>query len=612
MTLCLFDAADAETGRWPMARGPDGVFAVEVPGIGTGARYGLRAEGPWEPGLGDRFDPAKLLVDPHAVALDRPFVWDPRLALPRAEAVDTAALMPKALVADLPPPVLPHAPRFAPGGLVYELQVRAFTIRHPGVPERLRGTVAALACPAVVEHLRRLGVMAVELMPVAAWIDERHLGPLGLTNAWGYNPGVFMALDPRICPGGIAELRGAVAALHAAGIGVILDVVFNHTGESDARGPTLSLRGLDNAAYFRHDDEGRLINDTGCGNTVAAEHPAARRLILDTMRHFVTRAGVDGFRFDLGLTLARGSKGFDPEAPLFRAIRGDPVLRDRVLMTEPWDLGPGGYALGRFPVPFLEWNDTFRDRVRRFWRGDGSLGDLATALAGSSDAFAGAATRSVNFVAAHDGFALRDVVSYEHRANHDNGEENRDGHHANNSWNNGVEGPSHDPAVLAARDRDVRALLATLFASRGTILITAGDEFGRSQRGNNNAYAQDNPTTWLDWETRDRALEAYVAELAARRREGPLAETRFLTGDGIPQDVAWLRPDGAAMAPADWDVPGADCLAMVLNGRLAVMVNRRRVATNFVLPGAGWFGATRICGRSVGFAARKDAPLAAR
>jgi glycogen debranching enzyme len=525
--LCLFDPRSGrETDRIQMQPGAHGTHTIAVPGLESGAHYGFRADGPRDPGFGHCFDPAKLLVDPYALAIDRPFAWDPRLAARPGTGPDTAPLVPKSVVTT-PPPRLPHrAPRFATGGLVYEIPVRAFTIRHPDVPPALRGTVAALAHPAIIDHLKRLRVSAVELMPIAAWIDERHLAPLGLTNAWGYNPVTFMALDPRLCPGGIDELRATVAALHHEGIGTLLDVVFNHTGESDAHGPTLSLRGLDNRAYYRHDDEGRLINDTGCGNTIAAEHPAARRLILDAMRHFVTRAGVDGFRFDLGLTLARDAHGFDPASPFFAAIAADPILADRVLLTEPWDLGPGGYALGRFPAPFLEWNDTFRDRTRRFWRGDGRLGELATALAGSTDSFRGPATRTLNYVAAHDGFTLADVVAYRERSNHDNGEENRDGHHANHSWNHGVEGPTDDPAIRAARARDLRALLATLFASRGAIMLTAGDEFGRTQGGNNNAYAQDNETTWLDWQGRDRDLEAFVATLGDLRARAPCLTAR--------------------------------------------------------------------------------------
>ncbi len=410
----------------------------------------------------------------------------------------------------------------------------------------------------MVDHLVRLGVDAVELMPITAWIDERHLGPLGLTNGWGYNPVAFLAPDPRLCPGGIAELAATVAALRDAGIGVILDVVFNHTGESDVFGPTLSLRGLDATAYFRHAPDGRLINDAGTGNTLACDHPATRRLILDSLRHFVGHAGVDGFRFDLAPILGRGAGGFDPHAAIFAEIAADPLLGDRVMIAEPWDIGPGGYQLGRFPPSWLEWNDRYRDRVRRFWRGDSHmLGAMATAVAGSSDVFDPPATRSVNFIAAHDGFPLADLVAYAHKHNEANGEQNRDGHSENLSWNNGVEGASDDPQVRAMRSRDRRALLATLFASRGTIMLTAGDEFGRSQGGNNNAYAQDNATTWLDWEGRDRELEAFTAGLAAFRRAHPeLAGPEFLTGRtdaGDIPDVAWLTAAGQPKTAADWE-----------------------------------------------------------
>lgn len=603
--VCLFDPETGrETDRIPMQR--SGSFhSVEVAGVAPGARYGFRADGPWEPGLGHWFDQRKLLADPYALALDGPFRHDPRLGEHRA---DTAGLVPKCVVTALPEPV-PHAPpRFREGGLVYELQVRAFTRLHPEVPEDQRGTIAALAHPAIIEHLLKLRVTAVELMPITAWIDERHLPPLGLSNAWGYNPVVYMAPDPRICPGGLAELRAAVAALHEAGIGVLLDVVFNHTGESDAHGTILSLRGLDNANYFRHDDEDRLINDTGCGNTLACEHPAVRRLVLDSMRHFVRHAGIDGFRFDLAPILGRmPHRGFTPDAPLLTEMLADPVLGDRVLIAEPWDIGPGGYNLGRFPAPFLEWNDRYRIAVRRFWKGGRyALGPLATAMAGSSEIFSGERTRTVNFVAAHDGFTLADVVAYSRKHNEANGEANRDGEHDNNSWNNGVEGPTDDPAILAARAADMRALLATLFASRGTIMLTAGDEFGRSQGGNNNAYAQDNETTWLDWENRDRDLETYVAELAALRERLPLlSDPRFLTGAGDPPDVAWLAPSGAAMTPADWEGETADTLAMVLGApekRVAVLVNRSRRAVAFHLPpraGYAWPRSTSAPARSV-------------
>ncbi len=575
--VCLFDEADRETDRIMLKR-EGAVHSASVPGLAAGTRYGLRAEGRYDPAAGLWFDPAKLLVDPYAVAIDRPCRYDPLLG---RYGADTAALVPKAIVTRLPDPV-PHAPpHFAPGGLIYELPVRPFTILHPDVPPLLRGTIAALGHSAVIDHLIRLGVDAVELMPIAAWIDERHLPPLGLANGWGYNPVGFLALDPRLAPGGIGELRATVAALHAAGIGAILDVVFNHTGESDALGPTLSLRGLDNRVYYRHAADGTLINDTGTGNTLACEHPAVRRLILDALRHFVVRAGVDGFRFDLATVLARGADGFNPHAALFAELAADPLLADRVLIAEPWDIGPGGYRLGQFPAPFLEWNDRYRDDVRRFWRGDGRIGDFATRLGGSSDLFGGQATHSVNFVAAHDGFALADVTAYAAKHNEQNGEGNRDGHNDNASWNNGAEGPTDDPAIRAARRADAVALLATLFASRGTIQLTAGDEFGRSQQGNNNAYAQDNVLTWLDWPGRDRELEAFVASLAAvRRRHAVLRDPRFLTD----ADVAWLAPSGQPMWERDWNDPAAPGMAMRLDG-VAVLFNRSRAPLAFMLPG---------------------------
>ena len=547
--LCLF-ADDAER-RVPMARSDDD-WIVAVPGNLAGAAYGFRAQGPWAPEQGLWFDPAKLLVDPHAVELDRPFRQNPALA---QHGVDTAPWVPRALVPGaLPPGALPELPAapplFAPGGLIYEVNVRGLTMLHPAVPEALRGTIAALAHPAIIAHLKKLRVAAIELMPIVAWIDERHLPPLGLANAWGYNPVVPMALDPRLCPGGVAELAATVAALRAEGIGVILDLVFNHTGESDEHGPVLSLRGLDNAAYA-HADDGALINDTGCGNTLDFANPAVRALVLDTLRHFVRHAGVDGFRFDLAPVMARGP-GFAADAPIFAEIAADPALRDRVLIAEPWDIGPGGYQLGQFPANWLEWNDRWRDDVRRFWRGDSGVGLLARRMAGSSDLFGPCAhvpCRSVNFLAAHDGFTLADTLAYVHRHNQANGEDNRDGHGENFSWNNGVEGPSHDAAVLARRAAFARAMLGTLFASTGTIMLTAGDEFGRSQHGNNNAYAQDNPLTWIDWAHRDTALEDHVATLAAWRAAHHPARALF------PEDGAWLTLAGTPMTAADWDAP---------------------------------------------------------
>jgi glycogen debranching enzyme len=534
--LCLFDGAH-ET-RQPMQRQGDH-WTAQTPAPGT--RYGLRAHGTWAPEHGLWFDPSKLLVDPCAVELDKRFTYHSSLS---AYGIDTAAIVPKAITPHTLPDVPRHPPVFQHGGLIYELNVRGFTMLHPDVPDAQRGTVAALAHPVVLAHLQKLRVGAVELMPITAWIDERHLPPLGLVNAWGYNPVALMALDPGLCPGGVAELRETVAALRAHGIGVILDLVFNHTGESDVHGPVLSLRGLDNAAYA-HAPDGSLINDTGCGNTLDFAQPAVRALVLDSMRHFVRHCGVDGFRFDLAPVMARGPT-FDPAAPIFAEIAADPWLTDRVLIAEPWDIGPGGYQLGQFPANWLEWNDRYRDDVRRFWRGDGGVGALATRIAGSADIF-GQHSRSVNFLGAHDGFTLADTLAYEHRHNHANGEDNRDGHGENFSWNNGAEGETGDPQVIARRAALARAMLGTLFVTTGTIMLTAGDEFGRTQRGNNNAYAQDNAVTWIDWQARDLALEDHVAALAAQRA---LCDMR-----AFPQTGQWTALDGAPMDAARWEDP---------------------------------------------------------
>jgi glycogen debranching enzyme len=567
--LCLF-AGDKEQ-RVAMHRLGDvwqgDLWHAALEGDLTGARYGYRAQGEWAPDKGLWFDPAKLLVDPYAVELDRRFAYDPRLSQP---GVDTAGLVPRAIVPAAAHRVPHRAPRFAPGGLIYELNVRGFTRTHPDLPETLRGTVGALAHPAILAHLQKLSVGAVELMPITAWCDERHLPPLGLRNFWGYNPVAMMALDPGLCPGGMAELRATVAALHAAGIGVILDLVFNHTGETDRLGPVLSLRGLDNAAYA-HDGDGALINDTGCGNTLDFANPHVRALTVAALRHFVEQAGVDGFRFDLAPVLARGP-GFDPQAPIFAEILAEPSLADRVMIAEPWDIGPGGYQLGRFPPNWLEWNDRYRDDVRRFWKGEGDIGTLATRLAGSADLFGEQACRSVNFLAAHDGFTLADLLAYDTRHNWANGEQNRDGHGENHSWNHGVEGPSDDPAVRARRRADARALIATLFASTGTIMLTAGDEFGRTQGGNNNAYCQDSPIGWVDWSHRDVELEAYVARLAAWRaaRAGRFAQ--------FPLGGVWLDGGGHAMTTRAWEQAGADRLGYASGAyRFAIDRAARRV-----------------------------------
>ncbi|MUO78310.1 glycogen debranching protein GlgX [Agrobacterium vitis] len=584
LELCLFDeTGNIELRRLPMQRGEDDLHRLTVEGLVAGARYGYRAHGPYDPDQGLWFDPAKLLVDPYALEIDRPFRHDPRLTL---FGEDTADLAPRAILT-APGHAVLEPPRLPDGGFIYELPVRGFTMLHPDVPENLRGTVAALAHPSVIAHLQAIGVDAVELLPITAWIDERHLPPLGLSNSWGYNPIALMALDPRLCPGGVMELRRTVECLHENGIGVILDLVFNHSGESDRFGATLSMRGLDNRSYYRHlpDQPGVLVNDTGCGNTIACDRPVVRQLILDTLRHFVLAAGIDGFRFDLAPVLGRTATGFEAQGETLTAMLQDPILKDRVMIAEPWDIGPGGYQLGNFPSPFLEWNDRARDTMRRFWRGDDGLtGEMATVLAGSSDMFSrngNTHTRSVNLIAAHDGFTLHDLVSYAHKHNEANGEDNRDGHSDNHSWNNGTEGETNDTDILAARKRDCIALLSTLFASKGWVMLTAGDEGGRSQRGNNNAYCQDNAITWLDWAVLDADLVAHTGRLAALRRRFPaLTDPTFFTGNG---DVSWIDASGLPMSVETWQNPQARFLGLLVatpdrstghDTRLAILINR--------------------------------------
>ena len=602
--VCIFDeSGDREIARLALpGRSGDDIHHGLITGAGAGTRYGLRADGPFDPAHGHRFDPAKLLVDPYAVRLDRPFVHHPDLAAPRAAEIDTARLVPKAIVSQPQPAVATLRPRTP--GFIYEIAVKAFSQRHPEIPVALRGTVAALAHPRAIDHLVKLGVDTVELMPIAAWIDERHLPALKLHNAWGYNPVTFMAPDPRIVPGGLAEIRNAVNALHDAGIRVLLDVVMNHTGESDVHGATLSLRGLDNALYYRHADQdpGALVNDTGCGNTLAVDRAPVTRLVVDAVRHWADQTGVDGFRFDLATVLGRASHGFSADAPLFLAIHRDPLLAALTFVAEPWDVGPGGYRLGQFPSGWHEWNDRYRDDVRRFWRGlDGGVGTLATRLAGSSDVFSDRGrlpSRSINYVASHDGFTLRDLVSHSQKHNLPNGEDNRDGSSHEISWNNGVEGATADPSTEEHRRKDIRALLATLMVSRGTPMLTAGDEFGRTQHGNNNAYAQDNETTWLDWQHADQDLMEFVAQLARlRRSHRALSADHFLMGtpadeSGIP-DALWLNADGRPMADHDWNQSSAPVLGLALYAaptsaapadRVCIWINRGTAGLPVPLP----------------------------
>ncbi len=526
----------------------------------VGDAYGFRVEGPWQPNLGHRFDVSKLLIDPFAFMIDRPYIYRPELT---QRNFDTAALVPKAIVC----PPLPDLPlrKITRPKMIYELGVKSFTKLNPDVAAEIRGTISALAEPAIIAHLQALHVDTIELMPINPWIDERHLVALGLHNAWGYNSVQFGALDPRLAPGGLQELRDTIAVLHDNGIQVILDVVFNHSGESDQFGPSLSFRGLDNASYYAQTD-GELHNDSGCGNTLALNQPAAMDMVLQTLRNFVLKCGVDGFRFDLATTLGRTQNGFEKDAPLLKAIEADTILNSRILIAEPWDVGPGGYQLGNFPPNWFEWNDQYRDDVRKFWRGDGwAANHLATRLSGSSDIFQSRTpSASVNFVAAHDGFTLRDLVTYQAKQNLANGEHNRDGNASEVTWPKG----------------DVRALLATLFLSRGTIMLTAGDEFGRSQKGNNNAYAQDNDSTWLQWRDMDLELLAFVRSLGQLRKRLEF----FFSDDFLTAETAfWFDQLGEAL---DWSKSDLHYVGLKLSrdNRLCCIILNRSMTDFPTLP----------------------------
>ncbi|HYC25536.1 MAG TPA: glycogen debranching protein GlgX [Roseiarcus sp.] len=599
--FCLFDAkGDTEAARLALPGRSGAIFHGFIAGLKAGARYGLRVHGEFAPERGRRFDSSKLLADPYAFALDRPFMLD-RTMFERG--ADTGAVAPKAVAGANPPGGEPGAARIPwAQTVIYEVNLRGFTRLHPDVPEARRGTFAGLAHPAVIEHFVRLGVTSLEIMPAHAFVDERHLPPLGLANAWGYNPVVLGAPDPRLAPGGWREVRQAVDALHAAGLEAILDVVLNHSGESDELGPTLSMRGLDNASYYRllPGDASRYVNDTGCGNCLALDREPMLQLSIESLRRWMILGGFDGFRFDLATSLGRRDWGFEASAPLFAAIARDPILGKAKLIAEPWDIGPGGYRLGGFPPGWSEWNDRYRDGARRFWRGDPSMrGEIASRIAGSRDIFvsASAPSKSVNFVTAHDGFTLADLVSYERKHNEANGEGNRDGSNDNCSWNEGVEGATDDPAIKAARTRDMRNLLALLFVSRGAPMLSMGAELGFSQGGNNNAYAQNNATSWLDWRKADTALIDFTRRLIAlRRAHAALSRDAFLTGGafdatGLP-DVEWRDADGPLNTGEKWQAPDGNVLVVVFAAptpgggteRVAIALNRGRAPADIALP----------------------------
>ena len=581
VSVCLFGPDGwTETARLGLPERDGDVWHGYVAGLRPGQLYGLRVDGPYAPHQGHRFNPNKLLLDPYAKRLTGHPKWhdalmgytvgDPHGDL-SFDRRDSAPYMPRCVVED---------PSFSWGGdrpprtrdadtIFYEAHVKGLTAQMPGADPA--GTFLALGSDAVLDHLTRLGITALELLPVHAFLNDRFLVEKGLTNYWGYQSLGFFAPDPRYLHAGqIAEFQYAVARLHAAGIEVILDVVYNHTGEGNESGPTLCFRGLDNQSYYRLAPDRRgYINDTGTGNTLNVDHPMVLRMILDSLRYWVEVMHVDGFWFDLCSTLGRTDHGFDRGAAFFDAIRADPVLGQVKLVAEPWDIGPGGYQLGAFPPPFQEWNDRYRDGVRRYWRGDAGLTTtLASCLSGSAlqfDHSGRPATASVNLITAHDGFTLMDVVSFREKHNHANGEDNRDGHGENHSDNFGVEGPSKDPAVTAARALRRRNLMATLLLSQGTPLVLAGDEIGNSQSGNNNAYCQDNPIGWINWEDADTDFAAFVQGLIAFRKAHPiLRQKRFLHSetrepDGLV-DLFWWHEDGRPMAQADWDNTGRKVL----------------------------------------------------
>ena len=567
--LCLFDADGAER-RIPLARGPDQLWAVRVSGVGEGQRYGYRVHGPFEPKQGHRFNPAKLLLDPYARRVEG------RISL-RGEHFshrtggsggdrgpddrDSAPVSPKSIIERAMPAIdeaeRPRTPML--DSVIYELHVKSFTRRHPDIPEELRGTYAGLAHPAAIEHLRGLGITAVELLPVQQQLTPRFVLDRGQIDYWGYNTIAFLAPDPRLAatPDPRTELRETVRTLHAAGIEVLLDVVYNHTGEGDELGPTVAFRGIDNAAYYRlgQRDKSRYRNDSGTGNTLDATHPAVVRLVLDSLHTFASEYGADGFRFDLATVLGRTGRGFSAGAPLFAAIQADPRLAGLKLIAEPWDLGVLGYRLGEFPAGWSEWNGQYRDAARRFWAGVEQLPvDLAQRIGGSLDLFpteARGPAASVNFVTSHDGFTLRDLVSYAEKHNEANGEGNKDGETANDSLNFGVEGETDDEEILALRDRQRRALLATLLCSRGAAMLLSGDELGRTQRGNNNAYSQDNEVSWLNWtpEVPDAAMLPFVRSLLALRVAHPLLRHGIASVLGTAPLTVLISPDGPPEGP---------------------------------------------------------------
>ena len=595
--LFLFEGSKGndELARVRVTEQTDLVWHVYVPGLRPGQRYVYRVHGPYEPERGHRFNPAKLLIDPYAKAIDGHVRWNElifgyTLGHPDADLSkddrDSSPAVPKSVVIDETAPLrVDETRKFTypwNGNPIYELHVKGFTIRNPEVPEELRGKYSGLASPPVIEYLRSLGVTSVELMPIHQFVADGMLQGKGLTNYWGYNSIGFFAPDVRYASKGrlgeqVSEFREMVGALHKAGIEVILDVVYNHTAEGNHLGPTISYRGIDNAAYYRllPDNPRYYMDYTGTGNTINVRTPRTLQLIMDSLRYWITQMGIDGFRFDLASSLARELHEVDRLGSFFDTISQDPVISRVKLIAEPWDVGEGGYQVGNFPPLWSEWNGKYRDTVRDYWRGaERTLGEFAYRLTGSSDLYEGTGRRpfaSINFVTVHDGFTLHDLVSYNDRHNEANGEDNQDGEKDNRSWNMGAEGPTDDPEIKARRLRQKRNFLATLMLSQGVPMLVAGDEIGRTQRGNNNAYNQDNEISWVDWENADEDLLEFTRRLIDMRRRHPVfRRQRWFQGGPIHgtgvTDIAWFRPDGSPMDDEDWRVGFARSLGVFLNG----------------------------------------------
>ena len=609
--LCLFDNdGETELERIELPEYTDEVWHGFLPDARPGTVYGYRVHGPYAPEEGHRFNPNKLLIDPYAKALVGHLKWGPELFGYQMESMDdltyderdSAPLMPKCRVIDPAftwgddrPPQIPWEHT-----VLYEAHVRGMTMRHPAVPEELRGTFRGLTAPEVIQHIKSIGVTAVELLPVHMFVDDSQLLEKDLVNYWGYNTISFFAPARRyasVPDFAFSEFKEMVARLHDAGLEVILDVVYNHTAEGNERGPTLSFKGIDNASYYRllPDQKRYYINDTGTGNTVNLSHPRVIQMVTDSLRYWVEEMHVDGFRFDLGTILAREPYGFDQQSGFLRAVGQDPVLSQVKMIAEPWDCGPGGYQVGGFAPGWAEWNDRYRDTVRAYWKGEeGKLPEVATRLMGSADFFnhRGRQTwASVNFITAHDGFCLNDLVTYNEKHNEANGEDNKDGSSSNESWNCGIEGPTGDEEINALRERQICNMIGTLLLSRGTPMIVAGDEFGRTQGGNNNAYCQDNDISWLNWDIEDKGhrLLNFVQRVAAIRHKYPvLHRTRWLSAQwneeiGV-KDVAWLTPSGDEMTDESWTDGNSRCLGMLLDGRAQPTgVHRRGVDQSLLL-----------------------------